>query len=49
MDRIFCESERFTVRTRTRAVEIFTTLATMICTIGKWGLGLGTEEKRNEK
>lgn len=33
--RIFCESERFTVRTRSRAVEIFTTLTTMICTIGE--------------
>ena len=32
--RIFCESDRYTVRTRSRAVEIFTTLTTMICTIG---------------
>ena len=33
--RIFCESERFTVRTRARAVEIFTTLTSMICTMGE--------------
>jgi len=33
--RIFRESEMYTVRTRSRAVEIFTTVATMICTIGK--------------
>jgi len=33
--RIFCESERYTVGTRSRAVEIFTTLTTMICTIGE--------------
>jgi len=33
--RIFCESDRYTVRTRSRAVEIFTTLTTMICTIGE--------------
>ena len=35
--RIFCESERFTVRTRARAVEIFTTLTSMICTMGEVG------------
>jgi len=33
--RIFCESERYTVRTRSRAVEIFTTMTTMICTVGE--------------
>lgn len=33
--RIFCESQRFTVRTRSRAVEIFTTLTSMICTMGE--------------
>ena len=33
--RIFCESEMFTVRTRARAVEIFTTLTFMICTMGE--------------
>lgn len=33
--RIFCEPERFTVRTRARAVEIFTTLTSMICTMGE--------------
>ena len=33
--RIFCESERFTVRTRARAVEVFTTLTSMICTMGE--------------
>ena len=33
--RIFCEADRFTVRTRARAVEIFTTLTSMICTMGE--------------
>ena len=33
--RIFCEAERFTVRTRARAVEVFTTLTSMICTMGE--------------
>ena len=53
--RIFCESERFTVRTRARAVEIFTTPTSMICTMGevtmskpmpylKWQPGLAGEQ-----
>ena len=33
--RIFCEAEKFTVRTRARAVEVFTTLTSMICTMGE--------------
>ena len=33
--RIFCEAERFTVRTRARAVEVFTSLTSMICTMGE--------------
>ena len=34
--RIFVDQEgRYTVRTRSRAIEIFTTLSTMICTIGE--------------
>ena len=33
--RIFCEADKFTVRTRARAVEIFTTLTSMICTMGE--------------
>jgi len=33
--RIFCESEKFSIRTRARAVEIFTTLTSMICTMGE--------------
>ena len=33
--RIFCESDKFTVRTRARAVEVFTTLTSMICTMGE--------------
>ena len=35
ISRIFCEAERFTVRTRARAVEVFTTLTSMICTMGE--------------
>ena len=38
--RIFCESDRYTVRTRARAVEIFTSLVSMICTIGEMNKGL---------
>jgi len=38
--RIFREYERYTVRTRARAVEIFTTLTSMICTIGEVNKGL---------
>jgi hypothetical protein len=38
--RIFCESDRYTVRTRARAVEIFTSLVSMICTIGEINKGL---------
>lgn len=33
--RIFREADAHSVRTRTRAIEIFTTLSTMICTIGE--------------
>ena len=36
MYRIFVDQEgRYTIRTRSRAIEIFTTLASMICTIGE--------------
>lgn len=38
--RIFCESDRYTVRTRARVVEIFTSLVSMICTIGEMNKGL---------
>ena len=44
--RIFCEAERFTVRTRARAVEIFTTLTSMICTMGE--VSKSTEVKKPE-
>lgn len=35
MYRIFMEKESYTVRTRSRAIEIFTTLSTMICTMAE--------------
>ncbi|XP_023322142.1 importin-9 [Eurytemora carolleeae] len=38
--RIFCEADRYTIRTRSSAVEIFTTLTNMICTIGEVNKGL---------
>lgn len=35
MYRIFMEQERYTIRTRTRAIEIFTTMASMICAMAE--------------
>ncbi len=35
MYRIFMEQEKYTVRTRARAIEIFNTMATMICAMGE--------------
>jgi hypothetical protein len=35
MYRIFMEQEKYTVRTRSRAIEIFTTMASTICTMGE--------------
>ena len=35
MYRIFMEQDKYGVRTRTRAIEIFTTMASMICTMGE--------------
>lgn len=35
MYRIFMEHDKYTVRTRTRAIEIFTTMVNMICTMGE--------------
>ena len=35
MYRIFMEMDKYSVRTRARAIEIFTTLANMISTMGE--------------
>ena len=39
MYRIFMEQDKYGVRTRTRAIEIFTTMASMICTMGESNKG----------
>ncbi|XP_076037579.1 importin 9 isoform X2 [Oratosquilla oratoria] len=40
MYRIFCEEEKYSIRTRGRAVEIFSTLANMICMMGEYNRSL---------
>ncbi|XP_063612464.1 importin-9-like isoform X2 [Penaeus indicus] len=40
MYRIFCEEEKYGIRTRGRAVEIFSTLANLICMMGEYNRSL---------
>ena len=40
MYRIFLDHETYGIRTRSRAIEIFTTLTSMVCTIGEVNRGL---------
>ena len=47
MYRIFMEQDKYGVRTRTRAIEIFTTMASMICTMGESNKGRASDDQQS--